>query len=154
MKAETVAMLAPSDAANVDEYRIGGKAVGLARLHALAFDVPPFFVIPCEAFREHLAKGEVPAALGRAMLALQEPHHDDDLGRQTIEGSGQLRTAVEDEPLDASLCEQIVRALAELGSGPYAVRSSMVGEDSARHSFAGQLETQLYQREAEEVMGA
>lgn len=41
------------------------------------------------------------------------------------------------------LIEPITQALAELGNGPVAVRSSAVMEDGAQHSFAGQLETVL-----------
>lgn len=39
--------------------------------------------------------------------------------------------------------EAIDQELARLGTGPFAVRSSAVAEDSASHSFAGQLETYL-----------
>jgi len=56
------------------------------------------------------------------------------------------------EPPGMFLSEAITSALTELGEGPYAVRSSMVGEDSESHSFAGQLETFLYQRDAKEVI--
>ena len=38
----------------------------------------------------------------------------------------------------------IDKALADLGPGPYAVRSSAVDEDGAGHSFAGQLESYLF----------
>ncbi|MEE2750411.1 MAG: PEP/pyruvate-binding domain-containing protein, partial [Myxococcota bacterium] len=53
--------------------------------------------------------------------------------------------------IDPALQGQVTAALDELGKGPFAVRSSMVGEDSAEHSFAGQLESFLFQRNTEEV---
>lgn len=45
-------------------------------------------------------------------------------------------------------------ALADLGPGPYAVRSSALAEDGARHSFAGQLQSVLGAASAEEVRAA
>ena len=50
--------------------------------------------------------------------------------------------------------EALRLALPGLGPGPYAVRSSMVGEDGGVHSFAGQLESFLGARDAAEVEAA
>lgn len=44
---------------------------------------------------------------------------------------------------DASVESEIQKALQNLGSGPYAVRSSAIDEDGADHSFAGQLQSFL-----------
>ncbi|BCJ77152.1 hypothetical protein CS0771_66960 [Catellatospora sp. IY07-71] len=48
----------------------------------------------------------------------------------------------------------VTAALARLGPGPYAVRSSGLGEDGAAASFAGQLETVLGVRGSDEVLAA
>ena len=45
--------------------------------------------------------------------------------------------------LSPALADDVTRALATLGSGPFAVRSSAADEDSAAHSFAGLHDTFL-----------
>lgn len=144
------AILHPDDLVDVDESLIGGKAVGLVRLHSSGVQGAPFFVITCRPFRRHLETGAVPAALGRALLAQHEAREEDPIS--IVRCGSWLRSAVESEPLDAGLCEEITVAVAELGPGPFAVRSSMVGEDSAKHSFAGQLDSYLYQETAQDVL--
>jgi phosphohistidine swiveling domain-containing protein len=136
---------------SVEESDIGGKASGLTRLLAQQLEVPPFFIVRCAAFRAHLATGEVSAALGRVILSADD-HAPDAPDCDTNSRSSELRRAIGDLPLAMTLEEEIATALNQLGPGPYAVRSSMVGEDSARHSFAGQLETRLHQRDLAEVM--
>lgn len=146
----TGAILHAHDLVDVDEDLIGGKAAGLARLSGIGVQGAPFFVITCRPFRRHLETGAIPAALGRALLTLHETQEEDSA---SIARSGNwLREAIESEPLDAALCEEITVAVAELGPGPFAVRSSMVGEDSAKHSFAGQLDSYLYQETARDVL--
>lgn len=61
-------------------------------------------------------------------------------------------TAITDEPVHDTVRSQIAADLATLGHGPWSVRSSMVGEDSASHSFAGQLDSFLYQADLEAVI--
>ena len=62
-----------------------------------------------------------------------------------------VRTAIENEPLDSALRDALSVALERLGPGPFAVRSSMEGEDSTKHSFAGQLDSYLFQDSIEQV---
>ncbi|MGZ3440139.1 MAG: PEP/pyruvate-binding domain-containing protein, partial [Polyangia bacterium] len=57
-----------------------------------------------------------------------------------------MRAAVGQLHVGAAIARELNDALTLLGAGPYAVRSSMVGEDSATRSFAGQLDTFLHQR--------
>lgn len=83
----TAHILIPDDVQNISVA--GGKAAALARLVALGFDVPPFFVVS------------------------SSPGSD----------------------LDAKALEN---AIAGLGEGPFAVRSSGREEDGTAHSHAGQ----------------
>ncbi|HEX5608555.1 MAG TPA: PEP/pyruvate-binding domain-containing protein [Solirubrobacterales bacterium] len=140
--------------ANCDEREIGGKARGLLQLAGSGAVVPPFLVVSAAAFRAHLLRAEIPAALGEAMLALSEVEVGDPAALGAFERiAASLRAAVEAAPLDEAIAGELAASLAQLGAGPYAVRSSMVGEDSARHSFAGQLDSELYQRE-DDVLGS
>ncbi|MFL5883435.1 MAG: PEP/pyruvate-binding domain-containing protein, partial [Thermoleophilaceae bacterium] len=83
-------VLTPAAALEAGEARVGGKAIGLAKLAAAGVPVPRWVVLPVEAF-EH--------DLGPDLLAV-------------------VKEAIGSE-------------------GPFAVRSSAVGEDSSTHSFAG-----------------
>ena len=105
-----------TEAADVD--RIGGKAAGLIRLAAAGVRVPWWIVVPTEAFERHIA--------------------GIDPGRP----AAQVRTRILSTPVDDELAATLTDRLA--GRGPFAVRSSVVGEDSDTHSFAGAFDTYLY----------
>ena len=105
-----------TEAADAD--RIGGKAAGLIRLAAAGVRVPWWIVVPTEAFARHIA--------------------GIDPGRP----AAQVRTRILSTPVDDELAATLTDRLA--GRGPFAVRSSVVGEDSDSHSFAGAFDTYLY----------
>lgn len=91
------------------------KASNLQVLKEAGLPVPPFVAIPAKVFDSFRA-------------ALPAP-----LNRQDI-----LPT-----PLPKDLVAQILQYAHQLPNAPLAVRSSMAGEDSARYSFAGQLDSFL-----------
>lgn len=137
-----------------DERRAGGKAIGLARLRALGLRVPPFCVISTDACRVHLGASEVLAALGALLIDYADTGEDWVAAETYAAPAAALRNAVESHPVDPGLAAALTKALADVGDGPYAVRSSMVGEDSTRHSFAGQLDTMLFVSDVDEVLDA
>jgi pyruvate,water dikinase len=104
-----------SRAARKETYS-GGKAARLAELSSKGLPVPPGFVIA--------------ASWHRRLLPSQEP---DSLDISRSEFSARLPGRARNS---------IVRAFHRL-NGPVSVRSSMIGEDSDRRSFAGQLRTVL-----------
>ena len=133
-------------AQDVPTDRIGGKAAGLARLGAAGARVPPWFVVTAEAFAAHLAQGHLGDTIDRELAAL-DPN--------SLEATSQrLRAAVEAQSPPATIRVALAGALTALAPGPFAVRSSMIGEDAAERSFAGQLDTLLYQRNLDEVLAA
>lgn len=91
------------------------KASNLQALRVVGQRVPPFVVVPASLFESF---------------------------RQTL-AAPLTATRILEAPLPASLAETILKQARELPAGPVAVRSSMAGEDSARHSFAGQLDSFL-----------
>ena len=97
----------------------GGKGAGLARLTRAGFLVPPGFVVTTAAFRE-------PLDSALAIISLEA-----------------ARRFCLDWAMPEKLRRAILDAYHRLGAGPVAVRSSMVGEDAAAASFAGQLESVL-----------
>ena len=105
-----------------DPAEIGGKAYHLARLARMAPVVPFFFVLRAEALTRLLGGGAPP---------------------ETEEEAERTRERAERLPLPDELREALREALEPLRDGPLAVRSSAVGEDGERSSFAGQFETVL-----------
>jgi pyruvate,water dikinase len=128
-----IPILDAAAALRAGESRVGGKATGLARLAAAGVRVPSWVVLPVEAFQRHL---EQTGLADRIATQLREL----DLGR--VEAAGrELRRAVEAAPAPVHLAGALGAALP--GPGPFAVRSSVVGEDSTTRSFAGQFDTEL-----------
>jgi phosphohistidine swiveling domain-containing protein len=101
---------------------IGGKAYNLARLARMTPAVPPFFVLRAELLTRLLGGWAPP---------------------ETEEEADRMRERAGHTPLPDELRERLRDALHTVGRGPLAVRSSAVGEDGERSSFAGQFETVL-----------
>jgi pyruvate,water dikinase len=118
-----------------DATRLGGKATNLQRLLQHGFPVPAAVVITADAYRTHVAREDVTAALRASRFA-------------------DARAAIEAMPLDSELIAQITAALPELGDAPIAVRSSATSEDGRAHSFAGQHDTVLAVRGLDGVCAA
>ena len=108
----------------------GGKGASLARMSALGLPVPPGFVVPAGCLVETLGDG------GEALRAALP----DAAKAQAIVAGLEPPAAIAD-------------AYAALGDDPpVAVRSSASAEDSETASYAGQQETYLYVRGADEVL--
>lgn len=105
-----------------DRYRVGGKALGLARLSRTGLPVPPALVVPVSVFRAFL--------------------RDNGLWERASQGDPALYDAIPQGRLDATFAGTLRTAAEQLGRR-LAVRSSGVDEDGERSSFAGQYETFL-----------
>ena len=113
----------------------GGKGASLARMASLGLPVPPGFVVAADALA---------AALGERARELASLSADDAERAQRI---------VQDAEMSKELREEVLAAYRELGDDvPVAVRSSACAEDSQEASFAGQQETYLDVRGADEVI--
>ena len=148
---EAHTLLSPKEAKRSGEGLIGGKAWGLARLHDAGATVPEWCVLSAEACLSALDKAGLSETLRETLKGLTglDPTQADERAR--LEAASQsMREAISALSLTELLGPGFADALAQLGDGPWAVRSSMVGEDSESHSFAGQLESYLFQS-AEDV---
>lgn len=131
-----------SEAADVASH--GGKAAGLARLIACGLDVPEGFVVGREAFDAFLATDGLGARISRIAAGVDPDRLD------ALEAAAQeVRGLIDRTPLPPDVRALIDEALEALGEGAIGVRSSAVGEDAPRASFAGQLDTVLDVRGAE-----
>jgi pyruvate, water dikinase len=119
----------------LEVMRAGGKGASLARMASLGLPVPPGFVVAADALA---------AALGERARELASLSADDAERAQRI---------VQDAEMSKERREEVVAAYRELGDDvPVAVRSSACAEDSQEASFAGQQETYLEVRGADEVI--
>jgi pyruvate, water dikinase len=139
-----------SDLRAADEERFGGKSTSLGELMAGEIPVPPGFAIATSAFHAFLAAGGLEARIAGAMAGVKP----DDV--TTVQAAADaIRDAVCATEVPDDVRADIVSAYAALGDDePVAVRSSAVGEDSGEATFAGQQETYLWVRGAEDVVGA
>ncbi|TKB65310.1 MAG: hypothetical protein E8D47_08620 [Nitrospira sp.] len=117
---------------------VGGKALGLGRLLAGGFPVPPGLCVTTEAYDHALCvPGFSPAEQWQTAL------NSSGAERQRILSS--CRTVIQNHDI-VGLTDQIVKQVRKLGlpsSGLWAVRSSATNEDGARASFAGVYRTHL-----------
>ena len=149
VKDHSDSILWPADARAAGLATIGGKAAGLVRLERAGAPVPPWFAVGAEAYARHAERALGAELLGACSAAIDA---DDTEGLATACAAAQA--ALLEQRLNSGLEAAITLALERLGEGPYAVRSSMIGEDDEAFSFAGQLETYLHQADVSAVCDA
>ena len=136
-----------------DAPRVGGKCASLGAMMRADLPVPPGFAVTTDAFDASIRRGGIGARLVAALASLDPS----DLGALALAGSV-CRTSITDAgPFPE--CEQAIRsAYAMLCERvgqidvPVAVRSSATAEDQPDASFAGQQDTYLWIRGADDVV--
>ncbi len=129
---------AGSAARTIGLERGGGKAVNLVRLAGRGFPVPPGFVCTTDAYRAVVSANNLGSVVEAALGSL---HGTDPAALERT--SALIRAAFEAAEVPREVAASIRDALATLGDGPVAVRSSATAEDLAEASFAGQQDTYL-----------
>jgi pyruvate,water dikinase len=140
----TADVLDLADCARAPLARIGGKAVGLGRLLALELDVPPGFVVGTDVFRRWVAED----GLDEQVARLLEPRDGLAAVRAASLRIGELFAS---RQLHSAAVDRAYARLSGGAEAPVAVRSSATGEDTESSSYAGQQETFLWVRGADEV---
>jgi pyruvate,water dikinase len=118
-----------------DESSFGGKSASLGELLAAEIPVPSGFALSTAAYLAFAADDAIAAAIGDG-------------------ATGEIADAMRAVEMPADVADEIARAYDALGQPPVAVRSSAVGEDSEEATFAGQQETFLWVRGADQVCEA
>ncbi|MEJ2591191.1 MAG: PEP/pyruvate-binding domain-containing protein, partial [Candidatus Thiodiazotropha sp.] len=115
------------DKCEIDLTRFGGKAAAFGYLAAAELPIPPWIVIDPQAFYRSVSKARL-----------------DELQQSTQ--AFDVQTLLRDVSPPEAFLDELKQSLATLSPNGerLAVRSSAVDEDSAEHSFAGQLESYLY----------
>ncbi|MGR4051650.1 phosphoenolpyruvate synthase [Kosakonia cowanii] len=133
-----------ADAVTLDEQQLGGKAANLLWLTAHGYPVPDWWVIPAGAMDEML-RCDAKASQWVAQLSPEMPADQ----VETIAGKISARLA------RLPLPEPLMHALATLGDERFwAVRSSCSDEDARQASFAGQMDSFLFQRGLQQLVDA
>ena len=121
-----------------DSLLVGGKAVGLARLLASGFKVPPGYCVTTEACRQALHAVEF-APIARWRHAR---HLTRDARRQWLQECQQIIQDIDVSEL-VEACREEMRRISSLAERRWAVRSSATNEDAVQASFAGVYRTIL-----------
>lgn len=141
-------LLSAREAARFDDNLLGGKAHQLAWLSRHGFPVPEWVAFTTEAFAEQLNHG------GLAEFVITEIARLQAQPEAVAEIAGAIRNRIEATDLAPRLRELLAAQLATLdpaGQEYFAVRSSVVGEDAEGASFAGQMDSHLFQRGLDQI---
>ena len=138
-----------------DSTEFGGKSAGLGELLSAGLQVPPGFAISARAFAEFIEETGLDGTIAAALARVSPGNLD------TIDAASKtIGEAMRFAPLPDDLCAELVASYDALAGAtgeeapPVAVRSSALGEDSEEASHAGQQETFLWVRGAEQVCDA
>ncbi len=138
-----------------DEASFGAKSTSLGELLAAEIPVPPGFALSSEAYGAFLAESRLRDEIVAAMARVSA----DDLVAVRA-ASRTIGQAMRSAPLPDGLREEVARQYESLRGRPgaepppVAVRSSALGEDSEQATFAGQQESYLWVRGADDVCDA
>lgn len=132
---------------------VGGKCSSLGELIHAGVRVPPGFALTTEGYRAFMAE----AGIERDLRLLLQKIDCRDL--EALErASASIRAAIEAQPFSTRLEDLVAESYRQLSvrcclpAVPVAVRSSATAEDLPGASFAGQQDTFLWIRGADEVL--
>ncbi|OFZ82353.1 MAG: hypothetical protein A2603_03745 [Bdellovibrionales bacterium RIFOXYD1_FULL_55_31] len=145
-------MLVTSKSTDVYAKReAGGKGYNLYLLSREGFPVPKWLVLGARVFREFRKENDLDLRIASVLHGLGRKSAPEEL--KTAEKK--IHDLITEMPLSGALEKLARNAYGDIASSPgtmIAVRSSAVDEDSARHSFAGQLSTFLFVKTEEQAL--
>jgi len=134
---------------------VGGKNANLGEMIQAKIPVPPGFAITAHAYNEFITKTGIAQKIYRI---IDETVTDVNDPKQYEQASKKLRTLIESTPMPSEIAKQIRDAYNELNKQTgmaevfVAVRSSATAEDLPDASFAGQQETFLNVKGADDLV--
>ncbi len=133
---------------HADFARVGGKCASLGEMTQAGVAVPPGFAVTTEAYEAMLQHHNMRAEIERH-LEVVDPFDIDQVDR----AAQAIRIRIRSHKLPTEVETAIRSAYAAMGDDmPVAVRSSATAEDLPDASFAGQQDTYLWVRGADQVV--
>ncbi len=130
-------------AASLPAHELGGKAFNLASLSREGFSVPDWWALPTSVFKQHIKNGDLESWIATQVAGLNAQSPFADISNV----ADKIQQRIADVPLSLDLKAAIQEILPDTIDQDYwAVRSSIVGEDAEGASFAGQMDSFLYQK--------
>jgi pyruvate,water dikinase len=132
---------------------VGGKCSSLGELINAGVRVPPGFALTTEGFRRFMADAGIDKEVHGRLTGLDVQDMD-----RLEQVSAGIRTMIESHPFSADIEDEVAERYRKLSvrsclpAVPVAVRSSATAEDLPGASFAGQQDTYLWIRGADEVL--
>lgn len=132
---------------------VGGKCSSLGELINAGVRVPPGFALTTEGYRHFMAGAGLELEVQSLLLGLDTSDMD-----ALEQASTSIRQLIEVQPFSIQLEDLVAESYRSLSvrccmpAVPVAVRSSATAEDLAGASFAGQQDTYLWIRGADEVL--
>lgn len=131
------------------ERELGGKAANLTRLRDHGFPVPRFVTVPVSTFRSFLDQAALRAPLSAILTGLDGSRPD-----AVKTASQTIRDLITAAPLPDALRESLIRDAASFDDAFVAVRSSAIGEDGSKDSYAGQMDSFLFVKGRDPILTA
>lgn len=135
----TLSVLSADSPRSVVEELAGGKGRGLYDLTTQGVPVPRWAILGVDVLRCFCAAAELDVVVEDELDGLAADASDEVLAG----AASRIGAAILDAALPVEVEAALAAAYAQAGEGAVAVRSSAIGEDSARLSFAGQYTTLL-----------
>ena len=133
---------------HADFARVGGKCASLGEMTQAGVAVPPGFAVTTDAYAAMLDHHNMRAEIERHLAGI-DPYDIDQVDR----AAQAIRIRIRSHKLPAEVETAIRTAYAAMGDNmPVAVRSSATAEDLPDASFAGQQDTYLWVRGADQVV--
>ena len=133
---------------HADFARVGGKCASLGEMTQAGVAVPPGFAVTTEAYEAMLQHHNMRAEIERHLEGV-DPFDIDQVDR----AAQAIRIRISSHKLPTEVETAIRSAYAAMGDDmPVAVRSSATAEDLPDASFAGQQDTYLWVRGADQVV--
>jgi pyruvate,water dikinase len=144
----TSLFLTSAEAVKIDENLLGGKAKNLAWLSRQGLPVPRWWVLTTECFVKQLDALNINSWVQEELTKLRSDSEGSIHNDVIAQVAQDIQKAIGEKPLIDEVQSIIKATLPKeiLKETSLAIRSSVVGEDAEGASFAGQMDSYLYQQ--------
>ena len=152
-------VLSSKEAALLSVQNLGGKANHLSFLTANQYPVPQWHVLPTWVYDGFLSDSSLQSLLKKRLESLIECQNATTSVKENQlikEASLDIQALIMKTPWPTALhnlCQkEISQLILSSNNCGFAVRSSVVGEDGGKFSFAGQMDSFLFQQKPDEIL--